>query len=120
MITLNQTSGDNNETIWVLKIHTSTPIYIATKDLSLDSTFDGQVLNRQNYLSNLTQSSTIQSSGGTGTVSSYSLSISRYVNNTSLDGFFNEFYPNGSEYLTSKIVDIGICWVGATADKDIT
>lgn len=120
MITLNQTAGVNNETIWVLKIGTSTPIYISTKDIVLDNTFDGQALNRNNYLSDITQLSTIQDSGGTGSVSSFSFSISRYINNTSLDGFFEEFYPAGSEYLTSKIVDLGICWVGATADTDIT
>lgn len=126
MITLNQTAGDNNETIWVLKINTSTPILVSTKALTIADadenviTYDGQALNRNNYISDITQNSTVQGGGGTGSVSSYSFSISRYVNNTSLDGFFDEFYPNGTEYLTSKIVDLGIVWAGATLDTDIT
>lgn len=121
MITLQQSAGANNATIWVLKIHTATPIYISTKDIALDSTFDGQVLNRQNYLSEINQNSTVQSGGGTGSVSSYSFSISRYVGNASLSSFMDEFYPATSGvYLTSVIVDLGVCWTGATTDTEIT
>jgi hypothetical protein len=105
----------------VLKINTPTPIYLATRDLSLDSTFDGQVLNYDNYLTDLSYESSIRESGGTGAVTNFSFSVSRHVSNTSLDGFFNEFYPATSGvYLSSVIVQIGICWVGATADTDIT
>ncbi len=121
MITLNQSPTANNQTIWVLKINTPTPIYLATRDLSLDSTFDGQVLNYDNYLTDLSYESSIRESGGTGAVTNFSFSVSRHVSNTSLDGFFNEFYPATSGvYLSSVIVQIGICWVGATADTDIT
>lgn len=126
MITLNQTAGDNNETIWVLKINTSTPILVSTKALSISDAdenaiiYDGQALNRNNYLSELSFGSNVISGGGTGSVTSFGFSISRYVNNTSLDGFFEEFYPVGTEYLTSKIVDLGVVWSGATLDTDIT
>lgn len=121
MITLNQTTGNNNGTIWVLKINTDTPIYLATRDLSLTNTYDGQVLNYENYLTELSYESSIKGSGGTGAVTSFGFSISRHISNTALDGFFNEFYPATSGvYLTSRIVQIGVCWVGASADTDIT
>ncbi len=60
MLTLNMTSGNNNETIWVLKINTPTPIYLSTRDITLDAiNYDGQVLNFDNYLTDITQTSTI-------------------------------------------------------------
>lgn len=121
MLTLNQTAGNNSATIWMIKILTDTPIYLSTKDITLDNTYDGQVLQFDNYLSDLVQGSTIESSGGTGIVTSISISISRYTNNSSTDGFFNEFYPATSGiYLSGVPVQFGICWEGATADTDIT
>lgn len=122
MLTLNMTSGNNNETIWVLKINTPTPIYLSTRDITLDAiNYDGQVLNFDNYLTDITQTSTILNGGGTGAVSSFGFSISRYVGNTSLDGFFNEFYPaTGGIQLSSIIVQLGIVWEGATTESEIT
>lgn len=122
MLTLNMTSGNNNQTIWVLKINTPTPIYLSTRDITLDAiNYDGQVLNFDNYLTDITQTSTIPSGGGTGAVSSFGFSISRYVGNTSLDGFFNEFYPATSGvYLSGVLVQFGIVWEGATTEAEIT
>lgn len=121
MITLNQSSGNNNDTIWVLKINTDTPIYISTRDLTLDSTFDGQVLNEENYLTPVYYNSSIKEGGGTGSVISYSFSVSRYVSNSAFNGFHNEFYPaSGGVYLSSRLVQIGVCWTGATSDSEIT
>jgi len=121
MLTLNMTPGNNNQTIWVLKINTATPIYLATRDISLDNDYDGQVLNFGNNLSEISQSSTIKDSGGCGSVSSFGFSISRYVDNSAFDSFFNEFYPaSGGIQLSSIIVQLGIVWEGATADSDIT
>jgi len=124
LITLNQTSGDNNETIWVLKINTATPIYLSTRDLSLNEggiVYDGQVLNYGNYLTDLSFDSSIKESGGTGAVTSFGFSISRHVSNAGLSSFFDEFYPATSGvYLSAVMVQIGICWVGASADTDIT
>jgi len=121
MLTLQMTAGNNSDSIWMLKINTPTLSYLSTRDISLDNTWDGQVLNFGNYLSDLTQSSSIQSSGGTGSVSSMNFSISRYVGNTNFDIFFNDWYPaTGKGYLSGQLVDFGICWIGATTDTEIT
>ena len=121
MLTLNQAVGNNSDTIWVIKINTSTPIYISTRDLALDTTFDGKALSFDSPIGNISFNSSIKEGGGTGSVTSFGFSISRYVDNTSLDGFFNEFYPATSGvYLSSQIVQLGVCWVGADADSDIT
>lgn len=97
---------------------------ISSRDLSLDSgsvVYDGQALNYDNYLSDLTQNSTIVSSGGTGSVSGFSFSISRHINNTAFSSFFNSFYPATNQgFLTSKIIDFGVCWTGADEEVDIT
>lgn len=96
-------------------------IYLATRNITLDNTYDGQVLNHDNYLSDILFPSTIQGGGGTGTVTSFSFSISRYVDNDAFNSFFNELYPStDSGYLVSRLIDFGICWVGAEADTDIT
>lgn len=96
-------------------------LYLSTRDITLNNTYDGQILNQGNYLTDLNQNSSIAGSGGTGSVSSFSLSISRYVSNAGFSSFFNNFYPaTGTGYLTSKVIDFGICWVGATTDTEIT
>lgn len=95
--------------------------YISTRDIELNYTYDGKVLNKTSPFSNVVWSSTIQGSGGAGAVTSYSLSISRHIGNSNLDGFFNEFYPaTGGAQLTSKIIDLGIVWEGASGDNEIT
>ena len=121
MLVLNQTARNNSDTIWVMKINTPTPIYLATRDLTLTNTYDGQVLNFDNYLTPIAYNSSVEASGGTGAVTSFGFSISRHVGNTALDGFFNEFYPATSGvYLSSRIVQIGVCWAGIDAESKIT
>ena len=96
-------------------------VYLSTRDVSLDSTYDGQVLNNGNYLSEIVNESSIKETGGTGSVSSFGFSLSRYVDNTNFSSFFNNLFPaTDGGFLVSRIVDFGVCWVGATADTDIT
>lgn len=96
-------------------------IYLASQDITLDNTYDGQVLNKDNYLSDITSPSSIIGGGGTGSVTSFSFSISRYVSNSNFNSFFNELYPaTDAGFLVSRIVDFGICWEGATTDTEIT
>jgi len=121
-LTLNMASGDNNETIWVFRLHGVNGItYFSTRDITLNNTYDGKVLNGSNPISNVVWSSTIAQSGGAGSVTSYTISISRYVDNADFNGFFDEFYPATSGLqLTSRAIDIGVCWVGADVDTKIT
>lgn len=118
MITLNQTTGNNSEIVWVLKIHTDTPIYIGSKSISLDNEYI-QALNTD--IGDIYQVSTIEGGGGAGQTSSFTFNISRFLSDSSLDGFFNEFYPaSGGVRLVSRIVDFGFCWEGASSDSEIT
>lgn len=96
-------------------------VYISTRDISLDNEYSGQIMHNENYLTDIPFESTIEGSGGAGTVTSFSIAISRYISNANFDGFFNEFYPaTDGGIIVGRIIDVGICWVGATADTDIT
>lgn len=96
-------------------------IYLSTRDISLDNSYSGQLLNEKNYISEVPFNSNILEGGGAGSVTSFNFAISRYVDNASLDGFMNEFYPSSDGgYIVSRVVDFGICWEGATVDTDIT
>lgn len=118
MITLNQSPGNNNDIIWVLRILTDNPIYIASRAIALDNTYISAL---NSDLGDIYQVSSISQGGGSGEVSSFNFNISRYLSNASLDGFFNEFFPaSGGERIVSKIVDFGFCWAGATTDDEIT
>ena len=96
-------------------------IYLSTRDITLTNAYDGQALNFDSSLTEISSPSTIQQGGGTGEVSTYSFNISRYVSNAGFNSFFNELYPaSEGGFIVSRLVDIGVCWVGATADTQIT
>ena len=106
MITLNQSPGNNNDIIWVLRILTDNPIYIASRAIALDNTYISAL---NSDVGDIFQVSSISQGGGSGEVSSFNFNISRYLSNASLDGFFNEFFPaSGGERIVSKIVDSGL------------
>lgn len=96
-------------------------VYLSTRDINLTNNYSGQLLNKNNYISEIPFNSTILEGGGTGSVTSFNFSISRYVSDTNLDGFINEFYPStDGGFIVGRVIDFGLCWIGATADTDIT
>ena len=96
-------------------------IHIATRDINLDNHYEGSIINRDNCLTNIEFNSTIEGGGGAGSVTSYNLTISRYVDNADLTDFFNAFFPavDGGR-IVGRIIDLGIVWAGATTDDEIT
>ncbi len=95
--------------------------YLATQDLTLDNTYDGQVLEFNNRLSDIDEFMDVKSSGSIGGVSSYIFTVARHSSNTKFDGFFEEFYPtfNGG-ILSSRDCEVGIVWNTASTDTEIT
>jgi hypothetical protein len=41
-------------------------------------------------------------------------------NNSNFDSWFNEFFPNNSNYLINRFIKVGIVWDNATSDSQIT
>ena len=123
MLSLNDTPLYDNQAIWVVRINLdSTTLKLATKTISLSNTWDGEVLLKDSLGSDtpISKSISIENGGGIGQIGALSFSIARYVNNTSADSFFDEFYPNNSNYLSSRTVEFGVVWEGAGSDADIT
>ena len=124
-LTLNMTAGNDKDIIWFVKIEDGTnTYYFSTQDITLDSTWDGQVMDietNHNSLDLIDQTINFEGGGSIGEIGSASFGITRYNANALTDGFFNEFYPATSgKVLTYANVSIGIAWTGATADSDIT
>jgi len=124
MLTMNQTPGTDNKAILVLKIELEDrALYFSdTLDkITLSGIdFDGKVLYKGS-LSDLTEYVDISEGGGIGTVGHFSFSIARYNTYTGTSNFINDFFPaTGQPLLTSKTVDVGIVWTGATSLEDIT
>lgn len=121
-ITVENSGIDDEITLDNIKLRLlDNTVYISTRDISLDNEYSGQIMHNENYLTDIPFESTIEGSGGAGTVTSFSIAISRYISNTNFDGFFNEFYPStDGGIIVGRIIDVGICWSGATADTDIT
>lgn len=95
--------------------------YISTRDISLSNNYSGNILSGDNYISEIPFDSTIKYGGGAGSITSFSFSVSRYVNDTNFDRFFNEFYPaTDGGFIVGRIIDFGIVWSGATTDSEIT
>lgn len=124
-ITLNQTAGNDNAVIWIVKItiNPSTIFYFSDADdkITLSGTdFDGKVTFKDS-LQYLDQSIDIAYGGTLGSPGNTSIAIARYNAYTGTSDFFNDFYPATSQnYITGRQVEIGICWTGATATSEIT
>ena len=95
--------------------------YLATQDLTLDNTYDGQVLELNDRLSDIDEFMDVKSSGSIGGVSSYIFTIARHTSNTKFDGFFEEFYPTfDGGTLISRECEVGVVWNTASTDTEIT
>jgi hypothetical protein len=122
MITLSMTAGNDNDAIWIIKITTDNYTYkFATDSITLDSNlFDGAVIFKDSF-SDVEKTVNMTGGGSLGQVGNFSFGISRYAGNSLVDGFFNEFYPKTSgEYLSGRLVEVGIVWRGATTEAEIT
>ena len=120
-LTLNQTvSTKDTDIIWIIQIMGDSTTYkFSDKGITLSGyLYDGAVLFDED--STFSESNDISNGGSVGSVSSFNFSISRYTDNTGTDGYFNEFYPNNSVYLTNREVRIGFVWAGATTESQIT
>ncbi|KKK69745.1 hypothetical protein LCGC14_2930970, partial [marine sediment metagenome] len=95
--------------------------YLATETLSLDKTWDGEVLNIDDRNSDIDAFIDVESSGSIGGVSAYHFTISRYSSNTKFDGFHEEFTPafDGGN-LSSMECQVGLVWNTASTDTEIT
>jgi len=124
-ITLNQTAGNDNAVIWIVKItiDASTVFYFSdTEDkITLSGTdFDGKVILKDSlqYLDqniNIAYGGTLCSPGNTA------VAIARYNAYTGTSDFFDDFYPATSQnYITGRQVQIGVCWTGATTTGEIS
>ena len=81
-------------------------VYLSTRDINLTNNYSGQLLNKNNYISEIPFNSTILEGGGTGSITSFNFNISRYVSDANLDGFINEFYPStDGGFIVGRVVD---------------
>lgn len=95
--------------------------YFATKTLTLDNTYDGEVLSFSERLSNIDESMDILSSGSISGVSTYTFTVARHISNTKFNSWFDEFYPStDGGGLISKDCEIGLVWSTASNDTEIT
>lgn len=128
MITLSQTAGEDKDLILIVRINLDTE-YMYFSDTVDQITlsgiaFDGKVISK-NSISEATKDVDVTSGGTIGQVGNWNLSLARYTsyNNgtTTFDDFFNDFAPATSKpLLTSKTVDVGVVWTGATTTAEIT
>ena len=128
MITTSMTQGYDNDLILVAKINLDSEImYFSDCEDKITLSgidFDGKVI-LNNSISEATKDIDVINGGTIGQVGNLDLALARYTsyNNgtTTFNNFFNDFYPATSKpLLTSKTVDIGVVWSGATATSEIT
>ena len=125
MLSLNQSVSTDSNLVWVVKILGDSTTYRFTTriggiTLSGNAYDAGVIWGGNEGVSPIRESIGMGSGGGIGQVSSFILKIARYSANTGVDGFFNEFYPATSgARLVSREVNVGFCWVGATAESEV-
>jgi len=104
------------------KLEETTYLATETLDLTADgNTWDGQVLEFNDRISDVSSFIDTDSSGTIGGVASYQFTIARNSANTRFDGYFEEFYPTFlGGTLTAMDCEIGVVWNTATTDTEIT
>lgn len=123
MLTLNDTPLYDNQAIFVMKISLDVgTLYLASESITLSGRlYDGEVIiNGSLNSASIEKSLDIENGGTFGQIGSFEFAIARYTNNSKTNSFFDEFYPNTTNYLTSRTVDLGIVWEGATNESEIT
>ena len=121
------TAGNDNAIIWVVRIDMDdgTYLYFADSPITLDGiVFSGSIIS-YGSMTEVGREIDVIGGGSLGAVDHFSFALSRFTsyNNgvNTYDDFFNDFYPATSKpLLTSKTIDFGIAWTGATTLNQIT
>ena len=125
MLTMNQTPGTDSTAIWIVRINLDADGYLYFADTEDKITlsgvdFDGKVIFKDS-LSEIEKLVDASLGGSIGQVGNFGFALSRYTGYTGIANFMNDLYPATSKpLLTSKTVDVGICWDGATLTSQIT
>lgn len=122
-MTLNMTPGEQIDVIWVIKINLdSTTIYLSDTDDKITLSgidFDGKVIMHRS-ISDIDKTISMTGGGGLGNIGAFSFGIARYNNHVDTQDFFDDFFPSNSNYVSGRVVEIGIIWEGATLLSQIT
>ena len=125
MITFNQTANDDRYLITVIRINLDAGGVLYFSDtidkITLDGIdFDGKVI-LQDSLSAITKDIDVVNGGSIGQVGNFSLGIARYNSYSGVSNFHEDFYPaTNKPLLTSKTIEVGVVWSGATTLSQIT
>jgi len=120
MITINDTPLSDNLLIFVMRIYLDDgTLRYATREITLSTNvYSADVLFRVDFttLSSISKDIYIANGGGVGSLSAMEFSLSNFSGK-----YIDEFYPSTSKpYLTSRKVDVGFLWSGATTEAEIT
>lgn len=122
MITFNQTPGFDNQLIWVLQIFfDDVTLKLAYKrGITLSgSLYDSDVIALGSL--NLGESSINPAMGGMSDINTLEFGFSRNSSNGYVSGFIGDFIPStGGRYAINRLVRIGVVWLGATLESEIT
>lgn len=120
MKTLAMTPQDDNQINWLFEIQLdSTTVRLALRDITLTNHWDGDVINI-NQRNASVEGNELITTGGISVLGQTQLIINSITNHSSFNSWFNDFYPNNSVYLIGRKVRIGIVWMNATSDSQIT
>lgn len=125
MLTMNQTPDIDGKVIWIIRVNLDADgyLYFADTDdkISLSGVdFDGKVVFKDS-ISDIEKLVDVSQGGSIGQVGNFGFALARYTSYTGISNFINDLYPATSKpLLTSKTVDVGICWDGATLTSQIT
>ena len=125
MLTMNMTVGKDTAAIWIVRINLDADGYLYFADVNDKVTlsaidFDGKVIFKDS-LSEIEKYVDVSFGGSIGQVGNFGFSVARHTSYTGVSNFFNDLYPATSKpLLTSKTVDVGIVWSGATLTTEIT
>ena len=123
MLTMNQTPLDDNKVIWFIKITLdSEELYLTDKinGLTLSNSYDGNSTAQSINSNEIYESCNFSAGAVLPSVPSLALEIPRDNNNSFFEDFQNAIYPNTTDYLISRIIEIGIGWEGIIDETEIT
>lgn len=116
-LTLGMTAGADNDAIWCVRVTLdSSIIYYATRTISLDNTYLGNVLLKNSVAGYEDMNNSALTGGGIGQLGSFEFTITNFSGT-----FIDDFYPTASKpYFCGRKVELGVVWSTATLDSQIT
>lgn len=126
MITYNMTAGVDNELIWLVRVNLDDVTFRFSDvvgGISLDgNTWDAAVMDWEQWRqTQLDKAIDLTGGGSLGSIGNFEFAIQRYNAFSGLSNYFEDVYPaTGARYLTSRTIEIGYVWSGATSESDIT